>query len=275
MADAARGRPAGASSPASTTIDEVVRETVLDDEVIESSVVESSDGQAGELGELQRLGPLTICRLTTRQRQPSGSEPCRPSSSKRWTPPAARSRTPIDAANEEEAQQKIRQMGYFVTKLTEVAGRQEGKGKKKKAGKQQEGQGLHHRRRLAASSSCTFTRQFSTLQDAGLPVLRSLQDPRRPDEAGRAQERPHRRRRRRRVRQHALARRSASTPSASTGSTSTWSRPARPAAPSKSSCSAWPTSRRRPRASSGKIIGAMVYPVVVIFVAVAHPDASS
>ena len=101
-----------------------------------------------------------------------------------------------------------------------------------------------------ARSSCTFTRQFSTLQDAGLPVLRSLQDPRRPDEARRAQERPHRRGRRRRVGQHAVARRSASTPSASTGSTSTWSRPARPAAPSKSSSSAWPSSRKRPRASS-------------------------
>ena len=39
----------------------------------------------------------------------------------------------IDAANEEEAQQKIRQMGYFVTKLTEQAGqerrRQEGRKK--------------------------------------------------------------------------------------------------------------------------------------------------
>ena len=38
---------------------------------------------------------------------------------------------------------------------------------------------------------------------------------------------------------------------------------------SKSSSSAWPTSRKRPRASSAKIIGAMVYPAVVIFVAVA------
>src|SRR3954452_8892602 len=79
----------------------------------------------------------------------------------------------IEATNEEEAQQKIKQMGYFVTKLTAVAG---GKGKgaaKKKTGKRKK--------------SRTFTiggvsnkqpppspRQFSTLQDAGLPVLRSL-----------------------------------------------------------------------------------------------------
>ena len=40
----------------------------------------------------------------------------------------------IEAATEEEAQQKIRQLGYFVTKLTEVAGGKKGKkkGKKKK-----------------------------------------------------------------------------------------------------------------------------------------------
>ena len=37
----------------------------------------------------------------------------------------------VEAASEEEAQQKIRQMGYFVTKITEVAGK---KDKKKKPG---------------------------------------------------------------------------------------------------------------------------------------------
>jgi len=35
----------------------------------------------------------------------------------------------IEAGSEEEAQQKIRQMGYFVTKLTEVAQKKQ-KGKK-------------------------------------------------------------------------------------------------------------------------------------------------
>lgn len=77
----------------------------------------------------------------------------------------------IDATNEEEAQQKIRQMGYFVTKITEVATK--GKGKGKKAGKRKKGQTFT----IGGVSSkvlCTFTRQFSTLQDAGLPVLRSL-----------------------------------------------------------------------------------------------------
>ena len=33
----------------------------------------------------------------------------------------------VEATNEEEAQQKIRQMGYFVTRLTEVAGKKEKK----------------------------------------------------------------------------------------------------------------------------------------------------
>jgi len=77
----------------------------------------------------------------------------------------------IEATNEEEAQQKIRQMGYFVTKITEQASAK-GKGKKK-AGKRKKGRTFT----IGGVSSkvlCTFTRQFSTLQDAGLPVLRSL-----------------------------------------------------------------------------------------------------
>src|SRR5262249_55045366 len=78
----------------------------------------------------------------------------------------------IDAMNEEEAQQKIRQMGYFVTKITEVASGAKGKGKKK-AGKRKKGQTFTIGG-VSSKALCTFTRQFSTLQDAGLPVLRSL-----------------------------------------------------------------------------------------------------
>jgi len=76
----------------------------------------------------------------------------------------------VDAANEEEAQQKIKQMGYFVTKITEVASGKKGKkgGAKKKKGKTFTIGGV------SMKALCTFTRQFSTLQDAGLPVLRSL-----------------------------------------------------------------------------------------------------
>src|SRR5215831_17755239 len=81
-------------------------------------------------------------------------------------------RDSVEAASEEEAQQKIRNMGYFVTKITEVAGKK-GKGKAAKKGKRKKGQTFT----IGGVSSkmlCTFTRQFSTLQDAGLPVLRSL-----------------------------------------------------------------------------------------------------
>src|SRR5438552_13709 len=81
----------------------------------------------------------------------------------------------VDAPSEEEAQQKIRQMGYFVTKITEQASKQT-KGGKKKGGKKKGGKrsktfviGGANQKQLV-----TFTRQFSTLQDAGLPVLRSL-----------------------------------------------------------------------------------------------------
>jgi type IV pilus assembly protein PilC len=78
----------------------------------------------------------------------------------------------VEASSEEEAQQKIRQMGYFVTKITEVASRKAG-GKKKGAGKRKRGQTFTIGG-VSSKALCTFTRQFSTLQDAGLPVLRSL-----------------------------------------------------------------------------------------------------
>src|SRR5262252_2012765 len=78
----------------------------------------------------------------------------------------------VDALSEEEAQQKIKQMGYFVTKITEMSG-----GKKKQKGQQQKRRKKGRSFTIGGVSMkqlCTFTRQFSTLQDAGLPVLRSL-----------------------------------------------------------------------------------------------------
>src|ERR1043166_4239934 len=80
----------------------------------------------------------------------------------------------IDATSEEEAQQKIRSMGYFVTRLTEIAG------KKKKDKKKGEMPTKRKKTKVLTLGGCntkqlvTFTRQFSVLQDAGLPVLRSL-----------------------------------------------------------------------------------------------------
>jgi type IV pilus assembly protein PilC len=78
----------------------------------------------------------------------------------------------IEAASEEEAQQKIRQMGYFVTRLQEV---RDGRKKAGKAGKKKEKKGKSFTiGGVSQKQLCTFTRQFSVLQDAGLPVLRSL-----------------------------------------------------------------------------------------------------
>jgi type IV pilus assembly protein PilC len=80
----------------------------------------------------------------------------------------------IDATSEEEAQQKIRSLGYFVTRLTEI---QRNKKKDKKKAAQQ---GKRTKTKVITLGGCngkqlvTFTRQFSVLQDAGLPVLRSL-----------------------------------------------------------------------------------------------------
>jgi type IV pilus assembly protein PilC len=78
----------------------------------------------------------------------------------------------IEAASEEEAQQQIRKMGYFVTKISEKAAKKKkgakAQDKKKKKGKSFTLGGV------SAKQLCTFTRQLSVLQDAGLPVLRSL-----------------------------------------------------------------------------------------------------
>ncbi|MCC9601480.1 type II secretion system F family protein [Stieleria sp. JC731] len=76
-------------------------------------------------------------------------------------------RDEIDAASEEEAQTTIRQMGYFVTKISV---------KKQAAAKAGSKKG---KRGFAIGGAktkhiCAFTRQLSILQDAGLPILRSL-----------------------------------------------------------------------------------------------------
>ncbi len=76
----------------------------------------------------------------------------------------------IDAPNEEEAQQTIRQMGYFVTKLTvKKVKKQAAKGGK--GGKRPKSFAIGG---VNTKVLCTFTRQLSILQDAGLPILRSL-----------------------------------------------------------------------------------------------------
>jgi len=76
----------------------------------------------------------------------------------------------IEAPTEDEATATIRQMGYFVTKISVKKARRQQAEKKdgKKAGKTFALGGVK------TKTLTTFTRQLSILQDAGLPILRSL-----------------------------------------------------------------------------------------------------
>ncbi len=75
----------------------------------------------------------------------------------------------VEAASEEEAQAMVRQRGYFVTKIST-----------KKSRKSAEKKATTKKGKTFAIGSVggkvltTFTRQLSILQDAGLPILRSL-----------------------------------------------------------------------------------------------------
>ena len=83
----------------------------------------------------------------------------------------------IDAGSEAEAQQKIKEKGFFVTKIQE-----KGRSTKSKSKTQAEQKKKQQGRKkttfaiggVRPKQLCTFTRQLSTLQDAGLPILRSL-----------------------------------------------------------------------------------------------------
>ena len=81
----------------------------------------------------------------------------------------------ITAESEAEAQQLIREQDLFVTKITEEGRKKKKKKEKgdKKPAKRRKGGGMSIGR-VGAKQLCTFTRQLSTLQDAGLPILRSL-----------------------------------------------------------------------------------------------------
>src|SRR6478752_3087193 len=79
----------------------------------------------------------------------------------------------IDASTQEEAQQLIRQKGFFVTKISERAKGAKKADKKKKAGGRRKKKSFTIGK-ISTKQLCTFTRQLSTLQDAGLPILRSL-----------------------------------------------------------------------------------------------------
>jgi len=82
----------------------------------------------------------------------------------------------IDASTQEEAQQLIRQKGFFVTKISERAAGK--KGRKGTASRKPTARRKKKKSftigKVSAKQLTTFTRQLSTLQDAGLPILRSL-----------------------------------------------------------------------------------------------------
>lgn len=77
----------------------------------------------------------------------------------------------IDAPSSEEAIAKIRALGYYPTKVRQKGGQKKaaatGPGNRKKIG----GGGIGG---VSTKQLTQFTRQLSTLMDAGLPILRSL-----------------------------------------------------------------------------------------------------
>jgi type IV pilus assembly protein PilC len=74
----------------------------------------------------------------------------------------------IEAPTEAEAQTTIRQMGYMVTKLKAAKSKKAGAAAKKKNGRS------FALGRAKTKDITLFTRQLSILQDAGLPIMRSL-----------------------------------------------------------------------------------------------------
>ena len=91
----------------------------------------------------------------------------------------------IDAPTEADAQAKIREKGFFVTDIKEKSRSKKaakGGAKTKEKGKAKGGKSAARRKKggsftiggVRPKHLTTFTRQLSTLQDAGLPILRSL-----------------------------------------------------------------------------------------------------
>ena len=81
----------------------------------------------------------------------------------------------IEAGNSEEALAKIRNLGFFPTKIKEKAGKKKPAKAKESATKgQKKAAGAGGFGKVKSKTLTQFTRQLSTLQDAGLPILRSL-----------------------------------------------------------------------------------------------------
>ncbi|MBN1942394.1 MAG: type II secretion system F family protein [Phycisphaerae bacterium] len=82
----------------------------------------------------------------------------------------------VDAATSEEAIAKVRSMGNFPTKIRERSGKSGAKKPRAGAAAAPAAGGQRRRRvgKVSPKLLTQFTRQLSTLQDAGLPILRSL-----------------------------------------------------------------------------------------------------
>ncbi|MFO0839640.1 MAG: type II secretion system F family protein [Phycisphaerae bacterium] len=79
----------------------------------------------------------------------------------------------VEAPTKEEAVAKVRSLGYFPTKVVEKAARKKVGVKKEVAGAKKKAAGTGWGK-VKTKLLTQFTRQLSTLQDAGLPILRSI-----------------------------------------------------------------------------------------------------
>jgi len=85
----------------------------------------------------------------------------------------------VEAGNNQEAIQQLKLKGFYPTTVKEQKGKKSGGAKKPAAGgakkkKKKGGAGAITFGGVSAKELTLFTRQMSTLQDAGLPLLRSL-----------------------------------------------------------------------------------------------------
>ncbi len=84
----------------------------------------------------------------------------------------------VDAASSEEAIKKVKEQGFFPTSVREQKGKKDAKKEGAPAAgnkpKKKKGGGFSFGG-VSTKQLTAFTRQLSTLQDAGLPLLRSLQ----------------------------------------------------------------------------------------------------
>ena len=78
----------------------------------------------------------------------------------------------VEALSQKEAVSKIRNMGYFPTKVTAVGAAKKAAAAAAVAAKPKRRRGAGGK--VNVKTITQFARQLSTLQDAGLPILRSL-----------------------------------------------------------------------------------------------------